>query len=433
MPVNKRTKETIYIALYNAPLLCYRYIKGGLPMKRIIFHVDVNNAFLSWEALYRIHELGEETDLRTIAAVIGGDEESRHGIVVAKSEIAKSYGVKTAETLQEARRKCPNLLIVPPRHAVYKEYSQKLMSLLREYTPVIEKFSIDEAFLDMTGTSPEIETAPVDVAEQLRRAIHERLGFTVNIGVSSCKVLAKMASDFEKPNRVHRLFPEDIQEKMWPLPIGRLFLVGQSASRKLYNLGIRTIGDLAVFERSIILSHLGRQGEVIYDYANGIDDSPVQSEPADAKGYGNSMTLSQDVTSPAQAKKYLLSLCETVSSRLREDSVIAGVAVVHIKYATFVKSSHQRTLATPTNVTDILYETICQLFDECWDGSPIRLLGVSTSKITGEALRQLNLSDMTDEGNSQKREKLDSAIDAIRKKYGNSAIIRASFLEHNDK
>ena len=226
-------------------------------MKRIIFHVDVNNAFLSWEALYRIHELGEETDLRTIAAVIGGDEESRHGIVVAKSEIAKSYGVKTAETLQEARRKCPNLLIVPPRHAVYKEYSQKLMSLLREYTPVIEKFSIDEAFLDMTGTSPEIETAPVEVAGQLRQTIQERLGFTVNIGVSSCKVLAKMASDFEKPNRVHRLFPEDIQEKMWPLPIGRLFLVGQSASRKLYNLGIRTIGDLAVFERSIILSHLG--------------------------------------------------------------------------------------------------------------------------------------------------------------------------------
>ncbi len=190
---------------------------------------------------------------------------------------------------------------------------------------------------------------------------------------------------------------------------------------------------MAVFERNIILSHLGKQGEIIYDYANGIDDSPVQSAPADAKGYGNSMTLSHDATSAEEAKKYLLSLCETVSSRLRKDSVIAGVVAVHIKYATFVKSSHQCTLSTPTNVTDILYATICRLFDECWNGTPIRLLGVSTSKITDEALRQLNLSDMIDEGNSRKQEKLDSAIDAIRKKYGNSAIMRASFLEHTDE
>lgn len=402
-------------------------------MERVIFHVDVNNAFLSWEALYRIHVLGEELDLRTIASAIGGDEESRHGIVVAKSTIAKSYGVKTAETLSEARRKCPNLLIVSPRHSVYKEYSHKLMSLLEQYTPIVEPFSIDEAFLDMTGTSSHIKTNPVEVAEELRQTIYDRLGFTVNIGVSSCKILAKMASDFEKPNKVHRLFSDDIQQKMWPLPIERLFLVGRSTSRKLYNLGIRTIGDLATFNKDIILSHLGKHGELIHDYANGIDDSPVRSEPADAKGYGNSTTLSYDVTTAEDAKKHLLSLCETVSSRLRKDSVIAGVVAVHIKYSTFIKNSHQCTLATPTNVTDILYTTICRLFDECWDGSPIRLLGVATSKITDESMRQLSLLDTMSEKNFQKQEKLDSAIDAIRKKYGNSAIMRASFLEHTDQ
>lgn len=401
-------------------------------MDRIIFHIDVNNAFLSWEALYRKNELGEETDLRTIAAVIGGDEESRHGIVLAKSPIAKSYGVKTAETLNEARRKCPNLLVVSPHHSVYREYSRKLMTLLRGYTPVIEQFSIDEAFLDMTGTSPQVQTDPVAVAEQLRQTIFDQLGFTVNIGVSSCKILAKMASDFEKPDKVHRLFPNDIQEKMWPLPVSDLFLVGHSTHQRLHNLGIRTIGELANFDRDILLSHLGKHGGVICDYANGIDNSPVSAEPSDAKGYGNSTTISYDVTTAEDAKKYLLSLCESVSSRLRKDSVIAGVVAVHIKYSTFVKNSHQCTLAAPTNVTETLYSTICRLFDECWDGSPIRLLGVSTSKITSESMRQLSLLDTMSEGNSVKQEKLDSAIDLIRQKYGASAIMRASFLEDTD-
>lgn len=398
-------------------------------MERIIFHIDVNNAFLSWEAHYRITELHEDLDLRTIASAIGGDEESRHGIIVAKSMIAKSFGVKTAETLNEAKRKCPNLLIVPARHDVYRQYSRRLMALLREYSPVIEPFSIDEAFVDMTGTSDKIATHPLDVANTLRQSIYDRLGFTVNIGVSSCKVLAKMASDFEKPNRVHSLFPSEIKEKMWPLPVGDLFLVGKSTEQKLYNLGIRTIGDLATFDRDIIVLHLGKHGRGIHDYANGIDNSPVESESADAKGYGNSTTIAHDVTDANEAKKYLLSLCESVGSRLRKDNVLAGVVAVHIKYATFIKNSHQRTLVTATNTTDILYQTVCQLFDECWDGSPIRLLGVATSKITSESMRQLNLLDTLEESTNPKQALLDCAIDDIRKKYGDNAIIRASFLE----
>lgn len=398
-------------------------------MKRIIFHIDVNNAFLSWEAHYRIHELGETLDLRTIASAIGGDEQTRHGIIVAKSTIAKSYGVKTAETLNEARRKCPNLLIVPPRHHVYKEYSRRLLSLLQEYSPRIEKFSIDEAFIDMTESPDIISADPIQVAEQLRQTIHDRLGFTVNIGVSSCKVLAKMASDFEKPDRVHSLFPHEIQEKMWPLPVGDLLFVGNSTRQSLYNLGIRTIGELAVFDRDILLSHLGKHGKLIHEYANGIDPTPVAAEAADAKGYGNSTTIPHDVTSAAEAKKYLLSLCESVGARLRKDHVCAGVVAVHIKNTDFKKNSHQCTLVSPTNATSQIYDYACRLFDECWDASPIRLLGVSTSKITSESMRQLSLLDQLSADKTKKQEKLDEAIDSIRQKYGEDAIQRARFLE----
>lgn len=406
---------------------------GGICMNRIIFHIDVNNAYLSWEAHYRITELGESLDLRTVASAIGGDEETRHGIIVAKSMIAKSYGVKTAETLNEARRKCPNLLIVPPRHTVYKEYSRRLFALLQEYSPVIEKFSIDEAFMDMTDSSVSRSKNPVQTAESLRQTIRDRLGFTVNIGVSSCKVLAKMASDFEKPDKVHSLFPHEIKKKMWPLPVGDLLFVGRSTRQRLYNLGIRTIGDLATFDREIILSHLGKHGKLIHDYANGIDPSPVAAEAADAKGYGNSTTISHDVTSAAEAKRYLLSLCESVGSRLRKDHVCAGVVAVSIKNASFVKNSHQCTLAVPTNATNSIYDLVCRLFDECWDGSPIRLLGVSTSKITSESMRQLRLSDELSSGRNHRQDKLDRAIDEIRRKFGEDAIKRARFLDPPEK
>ncbi len=398
-------------------------------MERIIFHIDVNNAFLSWEAHYRITELGESLDLRTIASAIGGDEQTRHGIIVAKSMIAKSYGVKTAETLNEARRKCPNLLIVPPRHQVYKEYSQKMFDLLQDFSPVIEKFSIDEAFVDMTGISDSITANPIQAAHKLRRTIRSQLGFTVNIGVSSCKVLAKMASDFEKPDKVHSLFPDEIPEKMWPLPVGDLLFVGKSTSRHLYNLGIRTIGELAAFDRDIIITHLGKHGKLIHDYANGIDPAPVVAEAPDAKGYGNSTTISHDVTDAQEARKYLLSLCESVGSRLRKNHVCAGVVAVSIKNAEFVRSSHQCTLTSPTNATNRLYDEVCHLFEECWDGSPIRLLGVSTSKISSESMRQLNLFDQLPSHENSRQEKLDSAIDKIRRKFGDDAIKRARFLE----
>lgn len=398
-------------------------------MERVIFHIDVNNAYLSWEALYRLNELGETMDLRTIPSAIGGDKESRHGIILAKSMPARRAGVKTAETLGDARKKCPNLVIVPPHMAIYKEYSKKLMALLQEYSPVIEQYSIDEAFVDMTGLGEKVQNQPVAVAEEIRRHIYEKLGFTVNIGVSSNKILAKMASGFEKPNKVHSLFPDEIQKKMWPLPVGNLFFVGRSTKNRLFNLGIRTIGELALFDRNVLRSHLGRHGALIHDYANGIDPSPVTAEAPDNKGYGNSTTISHDVTDSAEAKKYLLSLCESVGSRLRKDRVLASVVAVTIKNFEFSRGSHQCTLDSPTNVTSELYAHACKLFDEYWDGSPIRLIGVSTSKITRESMRQLNLLE---QDKYIRQGKLEHAIDSIRKKFGENAIMRASFLENDD-
>lgn len=390
-------------------------------MERIIFHVDVNNAFLSWEAIYRLQKLGETLDLRNIPSAIGGDKKSRHGIIVAKSTPAKKYGVKTAETLGEALRKCPNLTIVPPRHDVYKEYSQKLMALLRQYSSQLEQFSIDEAFVDMTDSIPDAYENPLAFAEFLRQTVYDTLGFTVNIGVSSNKVLAKMASDFEKPNRVHSLFPHEIPSKMWRLPVRDLFLVGNATANKLYNLGIRTIGELAAADRNILCSHLGKHGALIHDYANGIDDSPVQAEAVDSKGYGNSTTISHDVTNAGEAKQILLSLCESVSQRLQKDKMRAGVVAVSIKDASFHKTSHQCTLDVATDDKNVLYEKVCILFDECWDGSPIRLLGVSTSKVTRETIQQLNIFDHIQ---NEKQQKLDAALKEIRTRFGDDAVFR---------
>ena len=395
----------------------------------IVFHIDVNNAFLSWEALERLKEDPSCVDLRTIPSIVGGSEENRHGIVVAKSTPAKKYGIKTAETLSDARKKCPNLTIVPPRHHIYKQYSRKLIGYLRQLSPLVEQFSIDEAFVDMTECPLLSRYTPVDAANFVREEVFRRFGFTVNIGVSTTKILAKMASDFEKPNKVHSLFPEEIQEKMWGLPVGELFFVGKASSKKLYNLGIRTIGELAQFDKDIIRSHMGKHGILIHDYANGIDPSPVVSEQADAKGYGNSTTLSRDITDASEAKKTLCALCESVGRRLRNDDVMAYVVAVTIKDHTFHQGSHQCTLTTATNDTAELYKYVCELFDDFWDGTPIRLLGVSTSKITKQKEQQLTLFNTAQ---FQKQGKMEEAVQEIRKKFGDNAVFRASSLENRE-
>lgn len=387
--------------------------------------MDVNSAYLSWEAVYRLKHLGGTLDLRTIPAAVGGDMAKRRGIILAKSLPAKKYGVKTGEPIVDAKRKCPELMLVSPHYGLYERASEALIGILKEYSPQVEQFSIDEAFLDMTGME-RLFGEPREAAAALKDRIREELGFTVNIGVASNKLLAKMASDFEKPDKVHTLFLEEIPEKMWPLPVRELFLVGHATERKLDQLGIHTIGELARTDGRILRSHLKKHGEIIWDFANGRDVSLVEAEPAENKGYGNSTTIAFDVTDAGTAKQVLLSLAETVAARLRDDGKKAELVSVSIKDSSLRTVSHQTALPTASDITMEIYRTACRLFDELWDQSPIRHLGIHTGRLGDGEARQLNIFDKTD---YEKLEKLDSALDKIRRCHGQDAVMRASFLK----
>lgn len=393
---------------------------------RVIFHIDVNSAFLSWEAVERL-AAGESVDLREIPSAVGGDIETRHGVILAKSIPAKRYGVTTGEPVTDALRKCPTLTLVKPRHKMYLEKSRAFIAILQQYSDVIEQVSVDEAFVDMTGTQ-RLFGPPVEAANRIREQVKRELGFTVNVGISSCKILAKMASDFQKPDKVHTLFPEEIQRKMWPLPVRDLFFVGKAAEKRLLSMGIQTIGDLARMEPETLSGVLKKHGEVLWRYANGIDDFPVETESPDAKGYGNSTTVSFDITDSATAKGVLMSLTDNVCRRLRQDDVKVESVTVQIRFNDLTRVSHQCPLPAATNITQEIYGNVCQLFDEMWDGTPIRLLGVSTTKVCREDKgRQMSLFDNTD---YEKLEKLDKAMDSIRGKFGPGAIRRASHMGH---
>ena len=392
--------------------------------RQVIFHIDVNSAFLSWEAVYRLRELKETEDLRLVPSIVGGDREKRHGVVLAKSTPAKKYGIVTGEPIAHALQKCPELLIVPSHHGLYERYSAAFMKILSEYSPVVEQYSIDEAFVDMTGMEP-LFGEPVACAHRIKDRIREELGFTVNIGISSNKLLAKMASDFKKPDLVHTLFPEEIEEKMWPLPVEELFFVGKATAAKLHSLGIRSIGDLAKSDRQMLHDHLKSTGDMVWNFANGMDDG-LSGKNTQAKGYSNETTLSHDVTDAEEAKEILLSLVEQVAGRIRADGKKAEVVSVGIKDAAFISSSHQCVVKNPTSVTRELYEYACRLLDEFWDGRPVRLFNFAVSRVSEEENRQLSLFDTMD---YEKQEKADKAMDDIRKKFGAGAVKRAVFLE----
>jgi len=397
--------------------------------RKVIFHIDVNSAFLSWEAVYRIRHLGGTLDLRTVPSAVGGDVAKRHGIILAKSIPAKKYQVKTGETLAEALQKCPGLVIVPPNYELYEKCSNAFLEILRGYSDRVEQYSIDEAFVDMTGTGF-LFGAPVPAACSLKDEIKNKLGFTVNVGVSENKLLAKMAGDFQKPDRVHTLFPDEIEQKMWPLPVEDLFFVGRATAGKLHSYGIRTVGELAHADRDMLRRVFHSHGDVIWNYANGRDVSDVLSAPVDNKGYGNSMTTPFDVRDAETAKLVLLSLAETVGRRIRGDRAQVGVVSVSIRYFDFTGLSHQRTLPAATDITREIYGAACTLFDEMWDGAPVRHLGIHTGRVSacGES-RQLGLFDGAD---YEKQRKLDRAVDSIRRRFGADAVKRAAFLQAED-
>lgn len=400
----------------------------GMPEK-LIFHIDVNSAFLSWEAVERLKHPEDfpeiKVDLRTVPSAVGGDRSKRRGIILAKSIPAKKYKVQTGEPITDALKKCPNLLLVPARHDVYRRYSKAFIEVLERYSDNIEQCSIDECFVDMTGTE-KLFGPPQEAAARIKDEIYRELGFTVNVGISTNRLLAKMASDFKKPNLVHTLFPDEIREKMWRLPVGDLFLVGKASQRTLHTLGIHTIGELACCDPQILRAAMKKQGETIWKFANGQDVSVVEAEPAESKSYGNATTIAFDVTDEATAKMVLMSLAETVGQRLRRDSARIEVVSVNIKYNDLSKASHQCELPCATNVTNELHATACRLFDELWDGRPIRLLGISTSRVKRAADgRQLSLLDG---GDYERLERLDKAMDSIRERFGTDAVKRASFL-----
>ena len=394
-------------------------------MERLIFHVDVNSAYLSWEAARRV-AAGEE-DLRLISSAISGDPENRTGVILAKSIPAKKSGVRTGEPVALALRKCPHLVLARPDFRLYERNSRAFMAICGRYAPVVEKFSIDECFLDMSGTQA-LYPDPVQIAHTIKDKIREELGFTVNVGISRNKLLAKMASDFEMPNKVHTLFPEDIPAKLWPLSVRELFSVGGATADKLERVGIRTIGDLAGVSLSYVQTLLGKKsGKQFHDYANGIDPSPVLAEPEEAKGYSVSTTLTQDVTDTDTAHKILLELADSVTARMRTDHIKAYCICVSVRSSDFKNRSHQRRLADATDITKEVYEISKALLAELWKGRfPLRLIGISLMQLVHEDAMQLTL--FQDEEKERAR-KLDKALDDIRGRYGLDTIKRGSTLQ----
>lgn len=395
-------------------------------MEKLIFHIDVNSAFLSWEAIYRLEHQGGTLDLREIPSAVGGDKEKRSGIILAKSTPAKKFGIQTGETIGDALKKCPDLMIVPPHYNLYEQCSAEFFDILYRFAPVVEKYSVDEAYCDMTGTEG-LYGSPVVTANLIRETIYNELGFTVNVGISNNKLLAKMGGDFSKPNKTHTLFPDEIQRKMWPLPVSELFFVGRATTKKLLNLGIRTIGDLAKADLKLLRAHLKSHGEVIYLFANGIDPSRVIGTPPAAKGYGNSGTIPYDINKADEAKLRLLAIAENVCTRLRVDEVKISVVAVSVVFYDFTHISHQTTLFSASNVTSEIYKAACQLFDDMWDKhTPIRQLGIHTSKAADDdGIFQFNMFNLD---SLEKQIKLDKAVDEVRDRYGNDAIMRACFV-----
>ena len=388
---------------------------------------------MSWTAVEQLKQ-GAEVDLRTIPSIIGGNQESRHGIVLAKSMPAKKYGIVTGEPVVNAFRKCPELVMASPNHKMYGEYSRKLMEFLSGYTPDIEQVSVDECYMDFTGIAHRY-ASPVAAAFEIKDAVCQKFGFTVNIGISVNRLLAKMASDFEKPNKVHTLFPEEVPVKMWPLPVSKLYMAGHSSVEVLHKLEIRTIGELANTAPELLELHLKSHGRTLWEFANGIDSAKVIRERVESKGIGNSTTLPKDVTTEKEAKRVLLSLAETVGRRVRKEGVKAKMVSVEIKYHTFRSVSHQKQLSRATNTDQVLYETACELFRELWSGEPIRLLGIRTSKLVDETEpEQMSIFDLQSAAEKrpsedEKHQRLNQALDQIRKKYGEHAIMRGSLKE----
>ena len=395
-------------------------------MERIIFHIDVNNAFLSWTAVKLLNE-GYPIDIRTIPSVIGGDEDKRHGIVLAKSPVAKKYGIVTAETLYQARKKCPTLKTYPPDYNFYKEMSSKMFNYISNYSPDIEKFSIDECFVDMSGTHY-LYNDLISLAYRIKDEIYSKFGFTVNIGIGNNKLCAKMASDFEKPNKVHTLFSNEIKDKMWPLPISALFMVGRKTSDKLIKMGYSTIGDVANSDPQIFTKIFKSLGIELWNHANGIDDSIVDSTISLNKSVSVSLTLVHDSDDIDYLKKILLKQTDEVGRSLRRKKLYATVVTVTYKTFDFVSYSKQITLENAICSNKEIYDSVIDILYKSWNFEKIRNIGIRLSGLVEDKIVQ---NDLFNQNNSD-CDKVQFALDKIKDKYGSDIINPASLLQKKE-
>jgi len=388
----------------------------------------VNSAYLSWEAVHRLQH-GDTLDLRTVPSVVGGDPVTRHGIVLTKSIPAKKYDIQTGESIFSAKAKCPELIIVPPNYSLYMRSSRAFGDLLREYSPLVEQYSIDEYFLDFTNMS-RLHVDPVTTAYMIKDRIKAELGFTVNVGVSTNKLLAKMASELKKPDRVHTIFPHEMADKMWVLPIEELFMVGRATAKKLRSRAINTIGALANADLKWVKLFLKSHGVLVWNYANGNDSSLVRENRRPMiKGIGNSTTIPFEVEDQTTAHLVLLSLTETVAARLRQAGYCARLVSVSLRTNEFSGRSHQRKIASAIDCTNAIHEIACQLFDELWKGEPVRQLGVRVSELCGNDFLQLSLF----ERDYEKQRAVDRTIDSLGERFGSDAVFRSSFLNSGVK
>ncbi|PKK40292.1 DNA polymerase IV [Clostridiaceae bacterium JG1575] len=385
-------------------------------MTSLIFHVDVNSAYLSWNAIWE-KEQGLTRDLRQIPSAVGGDPKSRRGIVLAKSPSAKACGVQTGESLYTALKKCPGLLIVPPQRDIYRRESAALVEILLRYSPILERASIDECYLDMGSLT---KKQAVALAQTISADVRTSRGFTVNIGIGENKLCAKMASDFEKPNRIHTLFPDEIKKKLHPLPVSRLLMVGPVLSRELHNINIQTVGDLAACDASFLRQRFGKMGDLLYRYARGLDDAPVVVEGTmDAKGMSHSMTLPEDVQDPQKAHRVLDTLLLPLHRRLLCEAFLTGCVNVHYTTSAFVSGSHQKMLPHPTDSWEELHRIAHTLLTQAWRGVPLRKIGVCFSHLTTNEVQQLGLSDWQA---SLKKDRAQLTVETLKKRFGKEII-----------
>lgn len=394
-------------------------------MNRIIIHVDVNNAFLSWTAVDMLHK-GSKIDIRNRYAVIGGDEATRHGIVLAKSMPAKKCGVVTAETIFSARRKCPYLDVYPPQFKIYKKYSDRMYTYLCNYSNKIERYSIDECFIDYTESYKKFGD-PVKLAYKIKNDIRDNFGFTVNVGVGNNKLLAKMASDFSKPDKVHTLFIDEVKNKMWPLNVDDLFMIGKASSKKLHELDINTVGELANTDIDFLMRHFKSMGKMMWEYANGIDNSEVESERGNPKSISTSVVLPYDYTNMDEIKKVLKELSMDTGRRLRNKKMYTPNVGIWVKFHNFTKVSKQMTLDKLINSDNDIYDNACKLIEKLYnpDGDKkVRSLCVFVSNLTDKYKVQLSLLD-----NNLKEEnvndELKKTLEEIKRKYGDKSITYA--------